>query len=260
MSVISPSEIIDAAQNAALQKVSFSTRKTIILGILAGIYIAMGGLLSLLIGYGFPDLALYNPGIQRLLSGMMFPLGLILVVFAGAELFTGNNAVLIPGMCSRQYGLWPVLKNWILVYFSNFVGALFFVYVMVYMTGLIDGDPWNSAIQNIASAKVSMSWVTAFIKGIGANWFVCLAVWLGFSCRSAAGKFIGLWFPVMAFVAMGYEHSIANMFFIPLGMLQGADVTICDFIVKNLIPATLGNIVGGALFVGGIYWYAYKKA
>ena len=231
MSVLSSPEIITAAENTAIQKISFSTRKTLTLAILAGIYIAMGGLLSLVIGYGFPEITTNNPGLQRLLSGAMFPLGLI-----------------------------PVLRNWLLVYIGNFIGAIFFVYVMVYLADIVKSDPWNTAIQNIAEAKVGMSWGVTFIKGIGANWFVCLAVWLGIACRSAAGKFIGLWFPVMCFVALGYEHSIANMFFIPLGMLQGADVEIYDFVVRNLIPATLGNITGGAFFVGGLYWLAYHKS
>lgn len=212
MSVLSSPEIITATENTAIQKISFSTRKTLTLAILAGIYIAMGGLLSLVIGYGFPEITTNNPGLQRLLSGAMFPLGLILVVFAGAELFTGNNAVLIPGLCNHKYGLIPVLRNWLLVYIGNFIGAIFFVYVMVYLADIVKSDPWNTAIQNIAEAKVGMSWGVTFIKGIGANWFVCLAVWLGIACRSAAGKFIGLWFPVMCFVALGYEHSIANMF------------------------------------------------
>ena len=260
MSVLSSPEIITAAENTAIQKISFSTQKTLILAILAGIYIAMGGLLSLVIGYGFPEITTNNPGLQRLLSGAMFPLGLILVVFAGAELFTGNNAVLIPGLCNHKYGLIPVLRNWLLVYIGNFIGAIFFVYVMVYLADIVKSDPWNTAIQNIAEAKVGMSWGVTFIKGIGAYWFVCLAVWLGIACGSAAGKFIGLWFPVMCFVALGYEHSIANMFFIPLGMLQGADVEIYDFVVRNLIPATLGNITGGAFFVGGLYWLAYRKS
>ena len=130
---------------------------------------------------------------------------------------------------------------------------------MVHSTGVVASDPWHSAIKNIAVAKVSMSWITVFLKGIGANWLVCLAVWLGMSSSGTAGKFIGLWFPVMGFVAIGYEHSIANMFFIPLGMLQGADISVYDFLVSNLIPATLGNIIGGALFVGSFYWYAYLK-
>ena len=259
MSTLSPAEIVTTAQKAALQKIEFSTRKTIILGILAGVYIAMGGLLSLLIGYGFPEISANNPGIQKLLSGCMFPLGLILVVIAGAELFTGNNAVLIPGVLNGKYKWWAVWRNWTLVYFSNFLGTLFFVYVMVHLTGVISADPWHSAIKDIATVKVSMSWFSVFLKGIGANWLVCLAVWLGMSSPGTAGKLIGLWFPVMCFVAIGYEHSIANMFFIPLGILQGADISIYDFIICNLIPATLGNIAGGALFVGGVYWYAYLK-
>lgn len=259
MSTLSPSEIVISAEKAALQKIGFSTRKTVTLGILAGIYIAMGGLLSLLIGSGFPEITNSNPGLQKLLSGCMFPLGLILVVIAGAELFTGNNAVLIPGVLNGKYKWTAVWKNWIIVYFSNFIGALFFVYIMVHSTGVVASDPWHSAIKNIAVAKVSMSWITVFLKGIGANWLVCLAVWLGMSSSNTAGKFIGLWFPVMGFVAIGYEHSIANMFFIPLGMLQGAGISVYDFLVSNLIPATLGNIIGGALFVGGFYWYAYLK-
>ena len=259
MSTLSPREVLAAAENSALQKTALPAGKTILLAFLAGVYIAMGGLLSLVIGYGFPEITAQNPGLQRLLSGVMFPLGLILVVFAGAELFTGNNAVLIPGLLNRKYGIGPVLRNWALVYVGNFVGALFFVYIMAHLAGIVSPEPWHSAIVNIAEAKTAMPWGTVFVKGIGANWFVCLAVWLGLSCRSAAGKFIGLWFPVMCFVALGYEHSIANMFFIPLGMLQGAEVSVSDFVVHNLIPATLGNIVGGAFFVGGLYGWIYGK-
>ena len=232
---------------------------SLVAAMLAGIYIAMGGLLSLLIGYGFPEWTAGNPGLQKLLSGCMFPLGLILVVLAGAELFTGNNAVLIPGFMKKKYGIMPILKNWTIVYIGNFIGAIFFVYVMVWCTGIVDADPWKSAIVQIAQAKVNMSGWVVFLKGIGANWLVCLAVWLGFSAHSTAGKMMGLWFPVMCFVAIGYEHSIANMFFIPLGMLQGAAISWNDFILANLIPATFGNIVGGALFVGCIYSYLYTK-
>ena len=250
MSFSTPSEIVAQAERAAL---------TLVAAMLAGIYIAMGGLLSLLIGYGFPEWTAHNSGLQRLLSGCMFPLGLILVVLAGAELFTGNNAVLIPGLMNRKYGWAPVLKNWALVYIGNFIGAIFFVYVMIWGAGIVDADPWKSSIVLIAQAKVSMPWWMVFIKGIGANWLVCLAVWLGFSAHSTAGKMMGLWFPVMCFVAIGYEHSIANMFFIPLGMLQGAAVGWADFLIDNLIPATLGNIVGGALFVGCLYTYLYYR-
>lgn len=259
MSFSTPAEIVAQAERATLNKISLSFPRTLVAAMLAGIYIAMGGLLSLLIGYGFPEWTAGNPGLQKLLSGCMFPLGLILVVLAGAELFTGNNAVLIPGFMKKKYGIMPILKNWTIVYIGNFIGAIFFVYVMVWCTGIVDADPWKSAIVQIAQAKVNMSGWVVFLKGIGANWLVCLAVWLGFSAHSTAGKMMGLWFPVMCFVAIGYEHSIANMFFIPLGMLQGAAISWNDFILANLIPATFGNIVGGALFVGCIYSYLYTK-
>jgi len=259
MSFSTPAEIVAQAERAALNKISLSFPRTLVAAMLAGIYIAMGGLLSLLIGYGFPEWTAGNPGLQKLLSGCMFPLGLILVVLAGAELFTGNNAVLIPGFMKKKYGIMPILKNWTIVYIGNFIGAIFFVYIMVWCTGIVDADPWKSAIVQIAQAKVNMSGWVVFLKGIGANWLVCLAVWLGFSAHSTAGKMMGLWFPVMCFVAIGYEHSIANMFFIPLGMLQGAAISWSDFILANLIPATFGNIVGGALFVGCIYSYLYTK-
>lgn len=257
MSFSTPSEIVAQVERASLSKVTLSTPRTLVAAMLAGIYIAMGGLLSLLIGYGFPEWTAGNPGLQRLLSGCMFPLGLILVVLAGAELFTGNNAVLIPGLMNQKYGIAPVLRNWVLVYVGNFIGALFFVYVMIWCAGIVDADPWKSAIVQIAQTKTSLPWGVVFVKGIGANWLVCLAVWLGFSAHSTAGKMMGLWFPVMCFVAIGYEHSIANMFFIPLGMLQGASVTWGQFLLDNLVPATLGNIVGGALFVGCVYTYLY---
>lgn len=259
MGLFSPKEIVAQAENAAIVKTGLPVQKVIVLGLLAGVYIAMGGLLSVLIGFGFPEINAANPGLQKLLSGICFPIGLILVMLAGAELFTGNNAVLIPGAMSGKYKWSAVVKNWVLVYFSNFAGALFFGYVMIYLAGILEADPWHSAIIKIAEGKVSMDWWTVFVKGIGANWLVCLAVWLGFSSKTAGGKFFGLWFPIMCFVAIGYEHSIANMFFIPTGMLYGAGITPMQFVFDNLIPATLGNIAGGAIFVGLPYWYAYAK-
>ncbi len=260
MSTFPPPQIVEAARKGAAAKIGFSTRKTLVLGLLAGIYIAMGGLLSLLIGYGFPEITASNPALQRLLSGCFFPLGLILVVLAGAELFTGNNAVLIPGCLQKDYGWKKVVRNWTLVYFSNFAGALFFAWLMVYAAGILDGDPWNAALRALAETKSHLPWGTVLIRGIGANWLVCLAVWLGMSAPSTGGKILGMWFPVMCFVAIGYEHSIANMFFIPLGMMYGAEVSAGQFLWNNLLPATLGNIAGGAFFVGAAYWYAYKRA
>ncbi|MFQ7502056.1 MAG: formate/nitrite transporter family protein [Alistipes finegoldii] len=221
--------------------------KTLLLAFLAGAYIAMGGLFSLMAGFGFPGVA-EAPGLQRLLSGLVFPLGLILVVFAGAELFTGNNAVLVPGALGRRYG-WGVARNWTLVWMGNFAGALSSP-ILVVLPGVLSSEMWREAACNIAQAKVSLPWSTVFLRGVGANSLVCLAVWLGMSQRRA-GTYAGAVFPIMCFVVIGYEHCIANMFFIPLGMLLGAPVSAAELFAGNLVPATLGNIVGGGLFVGG---------
>ena len=256
-----PGETLKALTQAGIAKAALSDRprgKCFTLAILAGINIAMGGTLSVVLGFGFPEATAASPGLQRLLSGAAFPLGLILVVLLGAELFTGNNAVLMPGLLDGKIKPMSVVKNWVLVYLGNFVGALAFTYFFVHLAGLTAAEPYSGAVQRIAEAKGSKPWGVVFIKGIGAYWFVCLAVWLGNTAKTAGARMFGCWLPVMAFVAMGFAHSIANMFFIPIGMLEGADVTVHQFLIDNLIPATIGNIIGGALFVGFPYWYANK--
>lgn len=260
MSLFLPQELPSLSEKNAIHKIRYTFIQTSVLGFLAGAYIAMGGLLSLIVGYGFPGLAASNPGMQKFLSGATFPVGLILVVIAGAELFTGNNAVFISGALNKKYNWYAVFKNWGIVYFSNFAGVLFFVYFMIYLTGISGNDPWHNSIINIAVNKVGMPWHVVFLKGIGANWLVCLAIWLGLSAPSVSGKIIGLWWPVMCFATIGFEHCIANMFFVPLGIMEGAAVTWSDFLLKNLIPSTLGNIVGGGFFVGMAYWFVYNRS
>lgn len=260
MRLRTPKEITEATLDAGGAKVSLTPATTIIQAIQAGAFIAFGGALSLIIGFGFPELTAGNPSLQRLLSGCMFPIGLILVVILGAELFTGNNALLMPGLMKRRFTAGDVLRNWVLVYAGNFVGAIAFCYLLVYSVGLTAAEPYHSSIIGMAQAKVSMPWMTVMLKGIGANWCVCLAVWLALAGKTTLEKMAGCFLPVMAFVALGYEHSIANMFFIPLGMMEGAEVTAGTFVTANLIPATIGNILGGAIFVGCVNaWVHLRK-
>ncbi len=193
------------------------------------------------------------------MSGLVFPIGLMLVVILGADLFTGNNALLVPPAMSRRIGLLAVLKNWTIVWLANFAGCLAVAYFLVYLTGLTASEPYASAVAKIAAGKTSSTFGVIFLKGIGANWCVCLAVWLALSGRRLGEKLLACEIPVMAFVALGYEHCIANMFFIPLAMMQGADISVEQMFVSNLIPATLGNIVGGALFVGAVHAYLNGK-
>ena len=252
-----PKEVISIVNKLALNKGDYKISKTLILAFLAGAYIAFGGLLALIVGGGTPGIAASNPGITKFLFGATFPIGLILVVVVGAELFTGNNAYFIPNLISKKQGFQALLKNWGLVYVGNFIGAVFVAYVITHLTHIVSGSPFQDAVHKVAIGKTSHTFLVTFLKGIGANWLVCLAVWQGMAAKDTTGKMLAIWLPVMAFVTMGFEHSIANMYFIPLAIFEGADITWATFIVKNLIPATLGNIVGGVLFVGLPYGYLF---
>ena len=255
----SPAETVLVVNHTAEAKDKTPAKKLFVLALLAGGYIAMGSLLALIVGGAMPGLAQSNPGLQKFFFGAVFPLGLILCAVAGAELFTGNTAYFVPSVLSKRMSIKVPLKNWSIVYIGNFIGSLIVAYFLVYLTGALLNSPSVDSAINIAIAKTSNPFYKTFLKGIACNWMVALAMWLAYAAKDITGKILGIWFPVMAFVAMGFEHCVANMFFIPVAIFHGADITWMDFIVKNLIPATLGNIVGGALFVGTSYWYVFDK-
>ncbi|MDE6754782.1 MAG: formate/nitrite transporter family protein [Muribaculaceae bacterium] len=262
MQIKTPAEILKASMVGASSKIETTVNhpwRLFIAAIAAGIFIAIGGILSLTIGFGFPELTAHNPALSKLLAGASFPIGLILVVVLGAELFTGNNAMLIPAYMERNYGFGSVLTNWSIVYVGNFIGAVFFTYLFVFLPGLTQSDPWHSAIIKIGLTKTSMNWGIVLLKGIGANWFVCLGVWLALAGHNLIEKAFGCWLPVMAFVVLGYEHCIANMFYLPLAMMEGAEISVGQALWRNIIPATIGNIIGGAFFVGCLHWYLHKE-
>lgn len=259
MSIYSPKQILEIVKNVAEEKASTTTVKTLVLAFAAGSYIALGGLFALIVGGGIPGIAAENPGIQRLLMGAAFPIGLMFCAILGADLFTGNTAYFIPPVMSKRLSLADLLRNWTLVYFGNFIGALFVAYFMASATGILAVSPWLESLDTLAYSKINQSFHQVLLKGIGANWLVALAMWMAYSAKSTAGKIIGIWFPVMAFVAIGFEHSIANMFFVPAAIFNGIDISWADFIFNNLIPATIGNIIGGSVLVGLIYWYIFEE-
>ena len=241
-----------------------------VLGILAGAYIGFGGLLSTTVTF---DLAVRaGIGIQKIVAGSAFSLGLILVVIAGAELFTGNN-LMVSSVMSREISLKTMFQRWSLVYGANFIGsillALIFYFSGLWKTG--NAALGESAVA-IAYSKVSMSFDEALFRGIGCNWLVCLAVWMALAARQTIGKIFAIFFPIMGFVAIGFEHCVANMYFIPTGIMleSWAGITpsptvepnalgwVC-FLWKNLLPVTIGNIIGGAVFVGMSYWGAFLR-
>jgi formate/nitrite transporter len=205
-----------------------------------------------------PGVAANNPGLVKFIFGAVFPIGLVLVMIGGAELFTSDCAVIPFGVLNKTLSFKRLFRIWSLVYLGNFAGALLVAYVFAYKTDILSTDPWLTSTIKIGIAKTSGTFLKTFIKGIGANWLVCMAVWVAYAAKEVTGKIIAMWFPVMCFVAFGFEHSIANMFFIPTAMLLGADITLYQFLVVNLLPATLGNIVGGALCVALAYWFMFS--
>lgn len=259
MNFNSPKQIVEVVGLSALARTKNSTSTTLVLAFLGGAYIALGGLLAIVIGGGVPGMAAANPGISKFLMGAVFPVGLMLVAIAGAELFTGNTAYFIPPLASGKLSAAKMLRNWGLVYLGNFVGALFVAYFVAYLTGTVTSEPWRQFTLNIAEVKTTAPFYKVFFKGMACNWFVAIAMWLSYASNHISGKILGIWFPIMAFVALGFEHCVANMFFIPTAMLLGAPISWGDFIVSNLIPATLGNIAGGSILVGLLYWYAYGE-
>lgn len=180
-----------------------------------------------------------------ILGAFGLPFGLIMTLVTGGELFTGNTALVTSALAEGKTTTKNLTKNWVASYLGNFVGSLILAY-LAFKSGTLGGGPAAAAI---ATAKCSLAFDVAFVRGILCNWLVCMAVYMASGCSTMVGKMTAVWFPISAFVALGLDHSVANMFIIPLGMMRGADITIKAMFVKNLIPVTLGNIVGGALCV-----------
>ncbi len=249
----SPSQIAQLVENVGVHKATLPLVQTVTLAVLAGAFIAFGGMFYTVVVTG-SELGI---GVTRLLGGVAFSLGLILVVVGGAELFTGNNLIVM-AWAGRKVTTAELLRNWGLVYVANFAGALGTV-ALVYLSGTLrlGNDAVMETAIAIAMNKVQLGFIEAFTRGILANILVCLAIWLCFASHRVSGKILSIIFPISAFVALGFEHSVANMYLIPIGMLAGGNTIDVTALLANLIPVTLGNIVGGGVFVALVYWLAY---
>ena len=249
-----PEQIALRVEAIGVAKAAAPALPTITLGLLAGAFIAFGAMFYTAVMAGV------DPGFgpARLLGGVAFSLGLVLVVVAGAELFTGNNLIVI-AWADGRIGTASLLRNWALVYAANFAGAVGAA-LLVHWSGILGnsgGAVGRTAIA-IARGKVELGFAEAFFRGVLCNALVCLAVWLCLAAHDVAGKVLAIVFPISAFVALGLEHSVANMYLIPIAMLAGADITPLAF-AANLVPVTLGNIIGGSVFVAIVYWLAYRR-
>lgn len=243
---------------SGVYKSSLPALKFITIAVLGGVFIALGGLLSVMVAGGMPGLGAENPGLVKFIAGALFPVGLMLVCITGADLFTSDCAGFTLPMLEKKLRWTSFLKLLALSYVFNFVGTQIVAYFLSSGLGFFSKEPWQEYLHHYTEAKVYQDWGTVFVKGIGANWLVCLGVFMGYSAKDIIGKCAGIWIPVMIFVTLGYEHSIANMFFVPAAIYSGAAITWADFLIHNLVPATLGNLAGGGVFVGCVYWYLYS--
>jgi formate/nitrite transporter len=248
-----PAQVARLVEQVGVKKATLPAVQTLALGVLAGAFIAFGAMYFTLVMTG-SELGF---GPSRLLGGLAFSLGLILVVVGGAELFTGNNLIVM-AWAERKVTSLQLARNWSLVYVANLIGSLGSA-LMVFWSGALslgDGAVAETAVR-IGEAKVALGFGQAFFSGILCNILVCLAVWLCFAAHDVAGKVLAIIFPISAFVALGFEHSIANMYLIPIAWLAGAEAVTIGSFLANLVPVTLGNIVGGGLFVALVYWLIY---
>lgn len=269
---ISPKEVAESVVEISQKKSQIHITPILLLGMLAGVYIGFGAELCTMVTH---DLSKHlGVGFAKFMGGSVFSVGLMFVVLAGSELFTGN-CLMLTGVLARRISISGMLRNWVLVYFANFAGALLLVIIMYY-SGLWTVGKFGvgAAALTTALGKVNLSFLEAFCRGIGCNWLVCLAVWLAIAGKDSVSKIFGIYFPIMAFVASGFEHSVANMYFIPMGLFLKGNAAVVNaaglmesinsltwsrFLWGNLVPVTLGNIVGGAFFVGGVYYWAYLR-
>jgi len=270
-SCFTPPQMLEKTSAIGVTKSSLRLLPLLLLAILAGMYIAFGGVFSTVIATGTNTVLPY--GIVKLLQGLVFSLGLILVVVGGAELFTGNMLMIIPFL-ERKIRFNSLLRNWLVVYIGNLVGSLI-VALLIISAGSyrLAGGLLGTTMLSIADSKMHYSFLQAISLGILCNILVCLAVWLSYSARNTTDKILSIIFPISAFIAAGFEHSVANMYLIPValllknidpGFVAGSGLNLSalswgDFFLHNLLPVTLGNMVGGIIFVGIAYYLAYHR-
>ncbi len=270
MSLKSPVEIAKCACSLATTKGSLSFKNMLVLGFFGGAYIAFGSYFMIVVTQDAAQFV--GLGLSKLFGGVVFSVGLLMVTVSGAELFTGNCLMPI-GVLSGSVSFGKLLKNWVVVYCANFIGSILLAWI-VYKSGLATNTSGVNAL-NIAIAKANIPFSQALFRGILCNWLLIIAVWMALSAKDVINKFICILMPISAFVAMGFEHCIANMFFIPFGMFLKNDIIVTELaalapeklatlsiagIVHNLIPVTIGNIIGGAFFVATLYYIVFPRA
>jgi len=256
-STLNPAETAVVLIEMAVAKHNTRWDKTFFKAVLAGVMLSFGGLFDIIISGGSAGISASNPGLVKVLGGFVFPVGLVMIVLQGFDLLTSNLMIFPMAAIKGAIPWWGIPVNWIIVTFGNLVGSLFFAAILANDDGLTTEQPYLGYIQSFAIAKaVTPAWYQIFIRGIGCNWLVCVAVWQSTAAKETFSKIIATWFPIWVFVACGFDHVVANMFSLPLSIMLHADLTTDYYIKKSLIASYIGNIIGG-LLVGlpAVYFY-----
>lgn len=248
----SPQRIAQLSVEAGARKATLPLRSMLTLGFMGGAYISVGYLLDIRVVADLPE---GWGSFGTFLGAAVFPLGLILIVIAGGELLTGNMMAVSIAFFAKKVAVGKLLENWFWITISNFIGAIFVAYVFGHLAGLTETGPYLAKTVSIVEGKLAGDFWGVFFSAIGCNWLVGLAVWLAYGAEDVGGKILAIWFPIMGFVAIGFQHVVANMFVIPAGIFAGY-FTWRDFL-SNFVPVFLGNAVGGSVFVGWAYWLSY---
>jgi formate/nitrite transporter len=258
MAIKTPDEITEVATGTGVKKAGLSWDRALVASFLAGAYIAFGALLAITVTAGMPKETWGT--LPTFFAGAVFSVGLILVVVAGSELLTGNMALVPLAAFRERVPLRRLFANFGIVLVGNLLGSLFVAYFLADQTGVVTAELPLSRLAEIAQAKgIEETEWQIFLRALGCNWLVCLAVWMAMAAEDVAGKVLAIFFPIMAFVAMGFDHVVANMFFLPAAIFAGVDDITWWDAVHNWIFAFLGNLVGAAVFVAGAYWYLYAR-
>jgi formate/nitrite transporter len=234
-----------------------SSVKTLFSAILGGCYVGMGGMLSLAVAGNIPGITAANPGLAKFIFAALFPVNLLLVLQAGGQLFTGNTANMAAAVCEKKATMKDLARSWTLAWFGNLFACSMFAVACKY-SGVLAGGAGAMAAKTLAM-KTSMAFGPIFVKAMLCNWLVCLAVFLSSQARDMTGKYAAIWLPISTFVSIGFEHSVANMFLLPAGLMCGTGITLKTALLKNLLPVTLGNAVSGALFVGAAFSFMFGR-
>ncbi|KAF4432644.1 formate transporter [Fusarium acutatum] len=255
----SPPETCQLMTQSGIAKAELPWADLIIKSFFGGIFISLGSLFDLIVAGGAPGLRESNPSLITLLAAFTFPIGFVLDILTNVELVTSNMAVMMYTTLQRKTSLYDLAKNWVVCYIFNLAGCLFFTGVLAWWSDTLNSDAMSSYAVTQAEQRVNINWWFNFTRGIGCNWLVGLAVYLATSSKDNLSKIVGIWIPIWAFVALGYQHSVANFFLVPIGMFYGTNFGVGKFIYQSTIPVTLGNIVGGAVMTGAFLWFLYGR-